>query len=152
MNWVAIVWSGFVASLMAIAFFWAGRSLSLTTFSPTVQVGCFFNADPKQPLTDTLGFLVLLAVGSTVGPALYQTLLRSWDGAPWVAGAVIGGVIGLAIAAALPYLGTISACVRTGRLPKPGRFGLALGRATPAVVVGGNVVYGAIVAAILSAF
>ena len=152
MNWVAIIWSGFVASIMAIAFFWIGRSLRLTSFSPTIHVGCFFNADPRQPLTDTMGFIVLVVLGSTAGPALYQTLLRSSGAEPWVLGLVTGGILGLVIAAALPVLGTISACVRTGRLPKPGRFGLALGRATPAIVVGGNMVYGAVVAAILSAF
>jgi hypothetical protein len=152
MNWVAIIWSGFVASIMAIAFFWAGRSLSLTSFSPTIQVGCLFNADPDRPLTDTLGFIILLVLGSSVGPALYQTLLAGWSGEAWVGGLIMGGILGLLTAAALPATGTISACVRTGRLPKPGLFGMALGRATPAVVVGGNMVYGAIVTAILGAF
>ncbi len=72
MDWFAIVWSGFVASTLAAAFYWAVRSFGLTQFSPSVQLGCFFTRDPFRPLTETIGFFLLFLLGSTAAPAIHE--------------------------------------------------------------------------------
>jgi hypothetical protein len=152
MNWVAIGWSGFVATTLATAFFWAFRSLGWTLFSPTVQIGGIFFRDPDSPNTETLGFVILFLLGSTLLPALYAVVMGSWTGIGWPGGAVVGLVHGVIAAAALPLIGTISASVRSGPLPHPGQFGLSWGRMTPVAVILGHGVYGAIVGAVLAGF
>ena len=152
MNWVALIWSGFVATTVATAFFWAFRSLGWTRFSPTVQLGGIFFRDPDSPNTETLGFFLFFILGSTLVPVLYEIVMNAWAGPGWDTGAVVGLAHGTLAAAALPLLGTISASVRSGPLPHPGLFGLNWGRFTPAAVVLGHVVYGGIVGAVLAGF
>jgi hypothetical protein len=152
MDWVAIPWSGFVATILALAFFWIGRSLQWTGFSPAVHLGCLFVGDPRRPITETIGFVLLLAVGSTIVPALFRAFLSSWSGPAWIGGLILGGVLGVAVAAALPLFGMISACIRTGLVPPPGPFGIGWGRPTPAIIFAGHMLYGAIVATVLDGF
>ncbi len=152
MNWIALGWSGFVATTLATAVFWAFRSLGWTLYSPTVQIGGIFFRDPDSPNTETLGFVILFLLGSTVVPALYSLVLGSWGGANWQSGAAVGVVHGLIAVAALPLIGTISASVRSGPLPHPGPFGLSWGRITPVAIVLGHGVYGGVVGAILAGF
>jgi RsiW-degrading membrane proteinase PrsW (M82 family) len=73
-------------------------------------------------------------------------------GAGWGTGIVAGLLLGAAAAAALPLLERVSRCVKAGRLPPPGRFGLQWGRATPWAVVAGYVAYGAVMGGVLVAF
>ena len=54
--------------------------------------------------------------------------------------------------AALPLLERVSGCVKQGRLPPPGRFGMEWGRATPWAVLAGYVAYGAVMGGVLVAF
>jgi hypothetical protein len=49
-------------------------------------------------------------------------------------------------------IGTVSACVRTGRIPPPGPFGIGWGKPTPGIIFAGHMLYGAVVAAILAGF
>ncbi len=152
MNWIAIGWSGFVATTIATAFFWAYRSLGWTIFSPTIQLGGIFFRDPESPTTETVGFLLLFLLGSTAFPALYLLVMESWIGPGWFGGAILGVVHGLLAAAALPAIGTISASVRNGPLPHPGQFGLKWGRTTPLAIVLGHCIYGVVAGAILAGF
>jgi len=152
MNWVAIVWSGFIGTTLALAVFWLGRSFHWTSFSPTVQIGCVLLPDPRRPLTEPVGFLLTYLIGSTLGPALLVALLEVWSGPAWLGGLALGALLGLAAAAALPIAGMISACIRLGYVPAPGPFGLEWGRPTPAIVILGHMVYGAVVAAIYVGF
>jgi hypothetical protein len=152
MNWIAIVWSGFVATTIATAFFWVFRSLGWTIFSPTVQLGGIFLRDPDSPTTETIGFFLLFLLGSTVFPALYLTVMDSWMEAGWMSGGILGMIHGLLAAAALPAIGTISASVRSGPLPHPGHLGLNWGRSTPLALVLGHGIYGVVTGAILAGF
>jgi hypothetical protein len=61
-------------------------------------------------------------------------------------------LVGGAAAAALPLLERVSQCVKVGRLPPPGRFGMEWGRATPWAVLAGYVAYGAVMGGVLVAF
>jgi hypothetical protein len=152
MDWIAILWSGFVATTLSTAFFWLARSLGLTSFSPTVQLGCIFHPHPRHPLTETIGFGVLFLVGSTVLAFLFAWILAALGEPTWQRGALLGGLQGVAMAGALPISGTISACIRSGAMSPPGAFGFGWGRATPAVLIAGSALYGAILAALLAAF
>jgi hypothetical protein len=152
MNWVALGWSGFVATTMATAFFWVFRSLGWTLFSPTAQLGGIFFRDPESPNTETFGFAILFLLGSTVIPAVYAVVMPAIGGVGWQSGALIGRGHGMLTAAALPVIGTISASVRSGPLPHPGPFGLGWGRITPVAIVLGHGVYGGVVGAILAGF
>jgi len=152
MDWIAIVWSGLVATLVSAAFFAAVHSFGLTRFSPTVQLGCLVFENPRTPATDTLGYVLLIALGSTVVPALYLLVMNGTGGASWLSGALVGAVHGVATAAALPVLRWASACVRAGAMPPPGRFGIAWGWFTPVGVVLGHALYGGVAGAILAAF
>lgn len=152
MSWSAIIWAGFIATTLAAAFFWVTRSFGWTKFSPTTQLGCLFFRDPRGPATESLGLLVLFGLGSTLLPFVYQFLLVRSIGLSAGGGAILGLLHGAILAALLPSLGTISACVRHGFMPPPGRFGLAWGWMTPAAVVAGHALYGGIVGAILAAF
>jgi hypothetical protein len=152
MNWIAIVWSGVVATTLTSAFFWACRSFDWTSFNPSVQLGCLVTRDPRRPITETIGFLIAFAVGSTLGPALFRAVIGFWGGPAWIGGLILGGVLGLGLAAALPLFGTISACIRNGMMPAPGLFGIDWGRPTPGIIFVGHMMYGAVVAAILAAF
>lgn len=152
MQWIAIVWSGFVATTIAAAFFWVARSLGWTRFSPPVQLGCLLIPDPRRPITETVGFAILFVLGSTAVPALYGAILVAWNGPAWIGGLILGGFAGLAVAAALPLYGTISACVRSGAIPLPGPFGIGWGRPTPGIIFAGHMIYGAIFAAVYAGF
>lgn len=152
MDWFAIGWSGFVASIVAAAFFWLLRSLGWSRFSPSVQLGCLFFRNPRSPMTETVGFLLFLLLGSTLIPAAYALLLAGLGRVSWPAGAGLGAVHGFIVAASLPLLGTVSACVRAGMEPRPGRFGIAWGWPTPLGVVTGHLVYGSVIGAVLASF
>jgi hypothetical protein len=151
-TWSAILWAGFVATTFAAACFWVFRTFAWTQFSPSSQLGCLFFGNPRLPLTESVGLVLLFVLGSTVAAWLYAALLREMGGPTLGRGALLGFVHGALVVAALPLLGTISACVRAGLLPPPGLLGLGWGRGTPAGVVAGHVVYGAAVGAILAAF
>lgn len=152
MEWIAIGWAGFVATMLQLAFFGVLHSVRLTQFSPTVQLGCIFFRNPRSPGTDTLGYLLLVALGSSVVPLLYSAIFSSFDGPSWQVGLALGTVHGALAAAALPLLGTISACIRAGAFPPPGLFGVRWGRFTPVGVVLGHSLYGGVAGAILAAF
>ena len=70
----AVVWAGFVATILSACVFWLFRSFDLTRFSPTTQLGCIFFREPNVPLTETVGFLLFLAMGVTLVPALVTGL------------------------------------------------------------------------------
>lgn len=150
MNWVAVVWSGFVGIVVALAFYAAARSFRWTRFDPMSYLGSVFVANPRHPAASILGFILLLLVGSTVVAfvyaALFEVLPRPW----WAAGLAVGLLHGLLTAAALPIFGTISASVRAGFISPPGRLGTEWGWLTPGVLAAGHGIYGAVCGAILA--
>lgn len=146
-----VVWAGFVASVLAACVFWAFRALGWTRFSATGQLGCLIYDDPRLPMTETVGFGLFLLLNATVVAALYAWVLRAVGGPGWVSGLGVGTVHGLLVAGALPWLARASKCVRMGRLPPPGRLGLAWGRATPVAVWLGHAAYGGVLGAVLAA-
>jgi hypothetical protein len=152
MRWMAIVTAGFIATTLAAAFFGVVRSLGWTRLSPSILLGCLLYENPDSPIADTVGFLLLLLLGSTLVPMLYGLVFAAWIGPSWWTGMTLGAVHGLATTAMLPVVGTISACVRRGALPPPRRFGVGWGRFTPAGLVAGHLIYGAVVGATLAGF
>lgn len=152
MNWFAVAWAGFVATTLSAALFWVVRSVGWTRFSPTEQLGCLFLRNPRSPTTETIGFVLLFLLGSTVVPAAYVGIMRLLGEPGWWEGAVLGAVHGLAAAALLPAFGMITACGRAGLVPPPQRFGLGWGRATPFALVVGHALYGAVAGAIVAGF
>lgn len=148
----ALVWAGFVATILSASVFWLFRSFDLTRFSPSSQLGCLFFREPNVPLTETVGFLLFLALGVSLLPAVYAAALAGMGGAGWGTGTLAGVVHGGLVLAALPLLERASACIREARLPPPGRLGTGWGRATPVVVVIGHAAYGAVVGGVLGAF
>ena len=151
-SWSAIVWAGFVASILSACVFWLFRSFQLTQFSPTTQLGCLFFREPNVPLTETVGFLLFLALGVSLVPAAYALVLAVLGGPGWVTGTLAGVVHGSAAVAALPLLARASQCIREERIPAPGRFGLSWGQATPVAMVAGHAAYGGIVGGVVGAF
>jgi hypothetical protein len=151
-SWIAIVTAGFVATVLSACVFWLFRSFDLTRFNPTTQLGCLFFREPNVPLTETVGFLLFLAMGVSLVPALYAGVLGVLGGAGWGSGLAVGVLHGAAAVAALPLMERVSGCIQSGRMPPPGRFGLAWGRATPWAVVAGHGAYGAVLGGVLHAF
>lgn len=147
-----LLWSGLVATVLAYAFFRVASAFGWTEFNPPVQLGCLVIADPRKPITETLGFFLSFALGILALPFLFRVALLAWEGPAWIGGLVVGGFLGLVLAAALPAYGMISASVRSGTTPPPGYFGLGWGRATPGIIFAGSMLYGAIFAAIYAAF
>ena len=150
-TWGGIVWAGFVAGVLAAGVFWLFRTLALTQLSATGQLGCLFFDDPRLPMTETLGFVLFLALHATLVAAVYAAVLRALGGAGWGTGVAAGAVHGLLVAAALPWLARASRCVRMGRLPPPGRLGLEWGQAPPVALIAGFGVYGGVFGAVLHA-
>jgi hypothetical protein len=150
-TWGGIVWAGFIAGALAAGVFWLFRTLSLTELNATGQLGCLFLDDPRLPMTETLGFVLFLALHATLVAAVYAAVLRALGGPGWGTGVAAGGVHGLLVAAALPWLARASRCVRMGRLPPPGRLGLDWGQATPVALIAGFAVYGGVFGAVLHA-
>jgi hypothetical protein len=147
-----VVWAGFVATVLSAGVFWLFRTFELTRFSPSSQLGCLFFDEPNVPLTETLGFLLFLALGVSLLPALYVAAFAVLGGAGWGTGALAGIVHGALVLAGLPLLERVSRCIREGRMPPPGRFGSRWGRATPLAVVVGHAAYGGVVGGVLGAF
>jgi hypothetical protein len=147
-----LMWAGFVATILSASVFWLFRSFELTRFSPSGQLGCLFFREPNVPLTETVGFLLFLALGVSLIPALYAVALAGMGGAGWGTGTLAGTVHGALALAGLPLLERRSLCIREARLPPPGRFGIGWGRATPVAVVVGHAAYGAVVGGVLGAF
>jgi hypothetical protein len=104
------------------------------------------------PATETVGFLLFLGLGVSLLPALFVGIMRVMGGTGWGTGIAAGLLVGAAAAAALPLLERVSGCIKQGRLPPPGRFGLNWGRATPWAVIAGHVAYGAVLGGVLAAF
>jgi hypothetical protein len=146
-----MVWAGFIAGVLAAGVFWLFRTLALTRFSATGQLGCLFFDDPRLPMTETLGFGLFVALHATLVAALYAAVLRALGGPGWGTGVAVGGVQGLVVAGALPWLANASRCVRMGRMPPPGRLGLDWGKATPVAIIAGFAVYGGVFGAVLHA-
>lgn len=151
-GWSAVLWGGFVATTLAAACLRLFRSFGWTEFSPASQVGCIFFDNPRLPLAESVGLLILFLAGSTVLAWIYAGLLKGMGGPSWGKGAVLGVVQGAAVVALLPTVGKVSVCVRNGTIAAPGRLGLQWGRGTPAGIVLGHLVYGAALGAILAAF
>jgi hypothetical protein len=107
---------------------------------------------PRGAISETVGMVLFLSLGSTLVAAAYAALLQGLGGASAASGGVLGMVHGALFVAALPLIGTIDACVREGLVPAPQRWGLGWGWLTPAVVVVGHVLYGAVLGAVLAAF
>jgi hypothetical protein len=149
---MAVVWAGFVASILSACVFWLFRTFEVTRFSPGTQLGCLFFREPNVPLTETVGFLLFLTLGASVVPALYAVLLEFFGGPGWGGGLLVGAVHGAAVVGALPLLQRASRCIREGRMPAPGRFGLQWGRATPLAILAGHAAYGSVVGGVLDAF
>ncbi|HEX8905818.1 MAG TPA: hypothetical protein VF771_13290 [Longimicrobiaceae bacterium] len=150
-SWGGIVWAGLVAGVLAACVLWLFRTLGLTRLSATGQLGCLFYDDPRLPMVETLGFALFLAIHATLLAALTAAVLRGLGGPGWGTGVAVGGILGFLAAAALPWLARASRCVRMGRLPPPGRFGLDWGRATPVALVAGYAAYGGVLGAVLNA-
>ena len=146
-----IVVAGFVAGVLAAGVFWIFRTLAPTELSATGQLGCLFFEDPRLPMTETVGFGLFLALHATLFAALYAAVLPAMGGPGWGTGLAAGGVHGLLVAAALPWLAKASRCVRMGRMPQPGRLGLDWGRATPVALISAYAVYGSVFGAVLHA-
>lgn len=145
----AIAWAGFVAIVLSAAFFWLLRSSGATQFSPSIQLGCIFIPNPRHPAADTIGFSLMLLLGTVVFPVIYAQIFAWTRGPSGTAGLAVGVLHGIAAAAALPVLGTISASVRAGTVPAPGPFGTKWGWLTPLALVVGHGLYGAVFGAIL---
>jgi hypothetical protein len=148
----AVVWAGFVATILSTAFFWVAHNYGATRFNLPAQLGCLVRTGPRDPRTETAGFAIVLLAGSLPVAYAYAALL---DGVfrPGAGGGVLLGVLhGVLALAALPLLGTISACARKGEVEAPGPAGLGWGRLTPLVIVAGHVVYGGVVGLTLGAF
>ncbi len=150
--WTVVLWSGFLATTLAASLLALLRTWRLTLFSPSLQLGCFFLRDPRHPATEVLGLVLLFGLGSTLVPALYFLLMVAWNEPSWYTGVVLGALHGAISVLFLPFVGTISACVRSGHLSPPGWFGLGWGRATAVGVLAGHVVYGGLLGAVLAAF
>jgi hypothetical protein len=146
-----LVWAGLTASVLAACAFWLFRTLGLTEFSPTTQLGCMIYDDPRLPLTETVGVVLFMLLGCTLVPAAYALAMRSVGGAGWGTGALVGGLHGALVAVGLPWLARANRCVRNGGMRAPGRLGLGWGPATPAGIVVGHVVYGAVLGAVVAA-
>jgi hypothetical protein len=146
-----LVWAGFTASVLAACAFWLFRALGLTEYSPTLLLGCLLYDDPRLPLTETVGVVLFMLLGCTLLPLVYALVLRAMGGAGWATGALAGGLHGALTAAGLPWTARASRCVKKGRMRAPGRLGLGWGRATPAGIVVGHVVYGAVLGAVIAA-
>lgn len=148
-TWGNVIWAGFAAGVLAACVFWLFRSFEWTSFSPATFLGCLFTGNPQLPLTETVGLVLFLGLGSTVLAALHAWLMYLLGGAGWGTGTLVGVLHGAAVVGAMPWLGRVNRCVRARRLLPPGRFGLGWGRLTPLAVVVGYTVYGAVLGAIL---
>ncbi len=152
MNWVALASAGFVATTLTLAFFALVRILGWTTLDPTGAVGASLTRRAGHPLSDTVGFALLLLIGSTALPALFATALSSWSGPAAAGGAILGGFLGLLIGLGITLYGTISAQSWRSTRDGPGPYGIGWGKPTPALIVAGSMLYGAVVAAVLAGF
>lgn len=148
----AVLWAGFAATVLAACWYWLARNLRWTVYSPLLQLGCLVFRQPRGAISETVGTVLFLVLGSTVVAALYAALLTRMGGASWTSGVVLGLIHGALFTGALPLIGTIDACVRSGLLTAPARWGLGWGWATPGVVVAGHAIYGAVLGAVLAAF
>lgn len=152
MEWSALLWAGFVATTLALACAWLFRTFEWMEMSPAAQVGCLFFDNPRLPVAEGVGLLVLFLLGTILFPAVYHPLLEGVGALAWWSGALFGLLHGVLVAAAFPLAGRVSVCVRSGRIPPPGRLGLRWGRGTPAGVLVGHAVYGGVLGAVLAAF
>ncbi|MDQ3556587.1 MAG: hypothetical protein M3409_07390, partial [Gemmatimonadota bacterium] len=146
-HWSALIWAGLIATTFAAATFWLFRSFGLTRFTPANTLGGLVFREPSSPLAETVGQATFFVLGSTVVAALYATALSRVGGPSAVAGLLLGAAHGAASVLALPYVGMISASVRSGHEAAPARFGLGWGRATPISLMVGHLVYGGVLGA-----
>lgn len=152
MDWSALLWAGFVATTLGLAVAWVFRNFELTELSPAGQVGSFLFSDPRLPVAEGVGLLLIFSLGSLLFPVVYTLLFGLLGEVSWGTGALLGLLHGILAVALLPVAARASASVRHGRIPPPGPLGLAWGRGMPAGVVLGHMVYGGALGASLAAF
>ncbi len=151
-QWSIALWSGLIASVAAAVVFWGFTSFGWSDFTPARSVAGLFARDPRTPLAETLGQLGFLLLGSTVVAAVYVRILEGVAELNALGGAGLGLLHGVLALIAIPWLGYASRSIRSGAEPAPGRLGLVWGRGTPASVLVGHAVYGAVIGASVSAF
>jgi len=144
-------WAGFIATTLGAAAFWIVRAQGITRLSPTRHLGGFFFRDPYRPQTDAVGLVILYAAGTFFLPVLYGMVLEQVGWVTWQAGAALGLLIGVVLAALLPITARAVRAIRSGLMPEPGQFGLEWGWGTPLGIVLAHVVYGGVVMAVLTA-
>ncbi len=147
-----VLWAGFAATVLTACWYALVRTLGWTSYSPLAQLGCIALRQVRGAISETVGTVLFLVLGSTLVAAIYAALLGRMGEVSWASGAVLGVIHGVLFVAALPLVGTIDACVRDGLLPPPQRWGLGWGWPTPMVVVVGHALYGAVLGAVLAAF
>lgn len=150
--WSPVIWSGLVAATFAAALFWLFRAFAATRFTAATALAGLVFREPDAPLPETFGQLTFLLLHATVVALVNAELLLWAGGATLPRGVLIGGLQGLIGILLVPLLGTISASVRNGPVPSPGRFGTGWGPATPVSILVGYVVYGAVFATAFAGF
>jgi hypothetical protein len=149
-----VLW-GFIATIAMTCMLQASNGLGLSRLSLPLIVGTFFTPNRSRALV--LGF-TLYVIGGWMFAFLYYLLFASVGVFTWWFGALTGALHGLALIIAVPpllpfvhprmaseYHGATSVRV----LEPPGFLGLNYGHGTPATTLLAQVLYGAVLGALV---
>jgi hypothetical protein len=147
-----VLWAGSFATVLSAAFFWVARTYGATRFDLPVELGCLILADRHSPRTETLGFLILLVLGTGPVAMAYAFLFGTMGETTTLKGILLGVTHGVLALLFFAQVGTISACARRGEADEPGLLGIGWGRFTPLVFLMGHALYGGVFALALGGF
>jgi hypothetical protein len=121
------------------------RMIGLTEANLSRYQGCILlgRSEGAAPLLAGAG--MHLAMGSVLGLGYAFAFPLVWGEATWRTGALLGAVHGVAAGAGFPVLDAMNPCVRDGRMRGFGLMGRGYGALMTLGLLGGHVVYGALV-------
>jgi hypothetical protein len=144
-DWIGALGAGLAGGAALMLMTDASRTVGLVEANLSRYQGCIVlgRSEGVAPLVAGAG--MHLAMGSilAVGYAFAFPLVSGE--ANWTAGAALGALHGVAAGAGFPLLDAMNPCVRDGRMRGFGLMGRGYGALMTLGLLGGHVVYGALV-------
>ena len=141
------LWAGLAGTAALTLILAWGPTVGAPPLNLPLWDGTFFTLNLGMAVM--IGYLVHFAIGVGLAFLFQRRFQGRWNVEPWLAGALFGFVVWLALmAVGLPVFDTLDPLVSNGLLTAPGLFAMGLGLTAPAMLLLAHLVYGALVGAI----
>jgi len=143
-NVLGAIIAGLSAAAVFSMFTAMARAMGMTTMSIEKTLGSMFAEGTTATVIGTIMHLMSGIVFAFVYAVIFVAVGAGASNG-WLIGAIIGLVHGLMVGAlVMPMMGTIHPAVKAGTMTAPGFFAINRGEATPAGMIVGHIIFGAV--------